>query len=193
MVRVFTWVVPGIPDWYLKWAKERKTILQAGAASKRPDAPVPVPFVPKCSYIPKLESYRGVLPPEYWATWPRKELDPVPRPWISPTRLRSFAMSIGFPDMQWVNRVADSLENGFRIGARGQGRANAEGKNLKSFYEEGFKAADAVADWITKGLMTGPFDRLVNFKGFCWIWMASSIYGSRFHPYCCLAFNTTPL
>ena len=91
-------------------------------------------------------------------------------------------MSIGFPDMQWVNRVADSLENGFRIGARGQGRANAEGKNLKSFYEEGYKAADAVADWITKGLMTGPFDRLVTLRGFVeYGWLHQSMEVDSIH------------
>ena len=136
--------------------------MKEGASSKRPDDPVPPPFEPKVPSIPRLDNYRGVLPDEYWAHWPRKELDWTPKPWISPTKLRSLALSVGFPDLDRVMKVADQLENGFRIGARGQGRTNAEGRNLQSFYVEGYKASDAIADWIQKGLMTGPFDRLVR-------------------------------
>ena len=120
------------------------------------------PFEPKCPELPVLDSYRGSFPQSYWDLWPKKELNSTPAPWISPTKLKSVALSMGYPHMEAVNKVADSLAAGVGNGARGAGRLNAQGRNLTSFFEHGRKALDALCDWVHKGLMAGPFKRYLK-------------------------------
>ena len=129
----------------------------------RPAPPQQMDFSPKLPKIPQLESYKGSLPEDYWSTWPHSPLSWIPSSWINSDALCSLAEEIHFPDMHTINSLAAGLKSGVTNGARGAGRLPAHGKNLSSFYDNGYRAADAIASWVHDKLIAGPLDRLVRF------------------------------
>ena len=129
----------------------------------RPAPPQQLDFSPKLPQIPQLESYKGSLPEDYWSTWPHSPLSWTPSSWINSDALCSLAEEIHFPDMHTIYSLAAGLKSGVTNGARGAGRLPAHGKNLSSFYDNGYRAADAIASWVHDKLIAGPLDRLVRF------------------------------
>ena len=126
---------------------------------ERPPPPQQLDFTPKLPLIPQLRSYRGLLPDDYWSTWPSSPLSWTPASWIDSNALYSLAREIDFPDMHNVINLANELRSGVKNGAQGAGRLPAHGKNLSSFYDNGFRAADAIASWVNDKLVAGPLDR----------------------------------
>lgn len=42
---------------------------------------------------------------------------------------------------------------------RHPGRLPAEARNLKSFHDAGYRSMDAIAAWVSQGLVCGPLER----------------------------------
>ena len=68
-------------------------------------------------------------------------------------------MLSNFPDMEYVDTVASQLTYGVSLGFRGAGRLPSEAKNLRSFLNAGYRSMDAIATWVTQGLVCGPLRR----------------------------------
>ena len=112
---------------------------------------------PKFS-LPKLETYRGAFPDEYWSLWPVVTWDQVlpPVSWVDGAALLRMARKARYGDEERLQRVVKRLEAGADIGCRGRGRLSTEKPNAESAYLHGDKVADAVRSWVEDQLVLGP-------------------------------------
>ena len=127
------------PEATMRAVSKRTNLLRQGMKVERP-APHVIPiFTPKCPQVTELPRYDlDKFPSEYWEAFPRNPLSPGIHSWISPSHQLTHGVSLGF---------------------RGAGRLPAEAKNLRSFNEAGFRSMDAVAAWVSQGLVCGPLER----------------------------------
>ena len=164
------------PEAVVKAVSKRTNLLRQGMKVERP-APHVVPiFTPKCPQVKELPRYDlDKFPEWYWESFPRNPLSPGIHSWISPSRLKRRAVLSNYPDMEYVDTVAHQLTHGVSLGFRGagihtlvinlsmnvkySGRLPAEAKNLRSFNEAGYRSMDAVAAWVSQGLVCGPLER----------------------------------
>ena len=146
-----------IPTSALEAAKKQRDAMARGSLVARPVQVEPPPFTPKVPGIPVLQDYSiSDFGDEYWNTWPRNPFKKSVESWINPDSLVEMAKNCGYPKMDWVKQTASDLRTGKRLGFTGAGRIPCEASNLKSAAANGRRTADALADWISKGLVCGP-------------------------------------
>ena len=117
------------------------------------DLPLPKQkvFKPKHA-IPKLRSYEGRAPSWYWDLFPSNYQCPA-QPKINADKLKELALQYGYHDHTQLERVVNWIKNGADIGCKGKYREPTRARNTESAIEEGFKISDAIADWVTKGIL----------------------------------------
>ena len=127
-------------------------------ANPQPPVPVMREWKPKCPELPVLSGYAENPPSSYWRSWPvNNVLAPQPRSWISSRAIRRLAEVTGYgrdSNIDWAVKV---IESGALVGARGAARLGHDAKNYVSAIDHGHLLADALGDWIKKGLILGPF------------------------------------
>ena len=151
--------IAGFPDTVLQRSRKRKADLIEGSLSKRPKDLLPGTFIPKHPEVTLRKSYRGVFESEWWDKWPRRELPAGPTTPINVNKMVSRAEQAGIKDMHSVNLVANNLRFGAPLGAKNAGRLPYEGPNNNSCYSNGHLWCDAMAGYIKKNFVCGPFKR----------------------------------
>ena len=136
--------------------------LERWAVGLRAEPPGPVqekPFSPKSPSIPKLSSYEGEFSRDYWSLWEFSPLTTTPSSWIDPKELEAVAAEVGYSDTDKLSKVVKWLTDGASIGAMGAGRLPAEGKNMASCVEHGYKMMDALSCWVSSKTVSGPLEK----------------------------------
>ena len=123
-----------------------------------PDPPV-VTWKPKCPMLPILDDYSGLAPPGYWDLWPKNTPTDIYNrsSWISHAELNALAQELKYPlplNLAWAVKT---LKEGADIGVEGAGRLAFAGKNYATAVAGGKLLCDAMCDWVSKGLVLGPY------------------------------------
>ena len=120
-----------------------------------PAAPVQKVFKPACG-LPRLANYKGGASLKYWASFPASRVR-LGKPLIAASAVRAVAARVGCRDWVRLEKACAILEEGANIGCRGPARAASFSKNAASALQCGYQVSDAVASWIKKGFVAGPF------------------------------------
>jgi len=126
------------------------------------DWPDPLPpakkaFKPKF-LLPHLQDYRKDAPAGFWELFP-ENLTPVAQSWVCPTKLKELAELTGYRDREILNKVCEDLKNGADIGCKGDFREASASQNAPSAFEYAEEVTDAIAGWVSNGIVAGPFER----------------------------------
>ena len=149
-----------IPDHVFELAKQRTDKQKAGLGASRPEPFVPPLFFPKQESIPRLTSYAGVFPEEYWSRWPFNGLKSTPDPWISPYNLFKIALDHDYSNMQEVGEMCSWLTYGAPVGATGAARLPAIGRNLKGMESNGYEGI--IITHYVINLLSTPISLLIK-------------------------------
>jgi len=84
-------------------------------------------------------------------------LEPKRSSWVDPKKLRELATAAGVRDKAALEAACRDLEEGADIGCRGGCRNGSFSGNAPSAYEYGAEVTDAIAGWVKKGIVAGPF------------------------------------
>jgi len=137
----------------LKFWLDRAT---TAAASPDPELPPKKEFKPKFD-LPPITNYNSAADTQFWQAFPsNKETEGVSP--VSAVRLRSWANAVGCDDRERLEAVCADIENGADIGCRGEFRNPTSSSNAPSAIQHGKEVTDAVADWVTQGIVSGPLD-----------------------------------
>jgi hypothetical protein len=133
-------------------------ITKADTVANTPDPPAPAQkqFKPKFE-LPVITDYSKAANSQFWSDFPSNSLKVGTAP-VSATRLKSWANAVGCSDRERLTAVCRDLENGADIGCRGSYRQPTSSSNASSAMTHGAQVTDAVADWVTQGIVAGPLD-----------------------------------
>ena len=124
----------------------------------RPEIKPPKVFTPKCPQLPRLSSYKGNFPDEFWKVFPSHKPDSwKPSSWIDGDKLLGEAREAGVDNLEDALFARDACVNGADTGVRGRGRDATAGRNQPSAYEHGHLLSDSLGAWVSAGLMAGPY------------------------------------
>ena len=77
---------------------------------------------------------------------------------INPKALRIAALETNFPDKALLNEIYLDVKLGALIGCKGKFRNPSKASNAPSAITNGYRVADSIADWISRGWVFGPVD-----------------------------------
>ena len=124
----------------------------------RPEPKPPKVFSPKCPQLPRLASYKGPFPKEFWDVFPsHKPSSWCPQSWIDGDKLLAEARAAGVDNLTDALYARDACVDGADTGVRGRGRDATAGRNQPSAYEFGHLLSDSLGAWVEAGLMAGPY------------------------------------
>jgi hypothetical protein len=106
--------------------------------------------------LPLLECYETAAKPDFWDVFP-KNLVMVCKPLIDADKLEQLACRVGLEGDPALLAVCRNLRVGADIGCEGVFRAATRSGNARSALEAGEQVTDAIATWIKKGFVAGPF------------------------------------
>ena len=112
-------------------------------------------FVPKFK-LPAVEDYKSDPGPGFWAAFPVNRCR-TGSPLISAIALMSLSLAVGLRDADRLNLVLDDLKKGADIGCFGDPRGPTHSKNAASCWEFADRITDAIAGWVDKRFVAGPF------------------------------------
>ena len=135
-----------------------RALLWAKRTASRPVLKPPKTYTPKCPQLPRLPTYKGAFPRDYWDVFPKyKPKTWHPESWIDGDSLLSEAREAGVDNLTDALFARDACVNGADTGVRGRGRDPTAGRNQPSAYEYGHLLSDALGAWVQAGLMAGPY------------------------------------
>ena len=114
-------------------------------------------FKPKFPHIPRMISYKGVLPDTFWGKFPVNLVQPA-KAGISIIELDKLVHELGCRDWARLERLRRYITEGADIGCKGMFRASTQCGNAPSSYQSGPEVSDAVACWVTEGYAYGPVE-----------------------------------
>ena len=120
--------------------------------------PPPVSFQPK-NILPELVSYREDPGDEYWIHFPNF-FPTSPQTKINFRMIPKLADEARFGNKDIVKWLVEGFTEGFRVGASLAARTSVETSNAKSAAVSGVRTSDAVASWVQKGYVSGPYTTL---------------------------------
>ena len=77
---------------------------------------------------------------------------------INPNALRKAALDADFPDKALLNQIYLDIKLGAQIGCKGVFRNPSKASNAPSATLNGYRVADSIAEWVSKGFAYGPVD-----------------------------------
>jgi hypothetical protein len=107
--------------------------------------------------IRKLDRYDRDPGADFWADFPvNRSMEG--KSVICVKKLAALGEKLGLGGNELLAAVCRDLEHGADIGCVGPYRAPTSSRNARSALEAGEQVTDAVASWIKKGFVAGPFD-----------------------------------
>jgi len=102
-----------------------------------------------------LDDYSKPAPDYYWNLFPQNLKQPA-KSLVNGALLKSWALAMGFEDIDLLNLIEKDLTQGADIGCRGTFRRPGKSGNAPSALENGEKVSDAIGLWLKKGFAYGP-------------------------------------
>ena len=129
--------------------------------NKKPaEAPPMATFKKVNTNLPKLDTYRGEFPKEFWDKFERYDLPDSHESWINAGKLAEEADRAGYKSKK-LDITLDILKNGVNIGVETEeARMQTDkGSNFDSVYEFGEEFTDTLQSWVKEGIVAGPYTK----------------------------------
>ena len=129
--------------------------------NKQPQGAPPMATFKKANEeLPKLDSYEGEFPEEFWEAFTKYELPKTHESWINVEELEKEARASGYKSVK-LDVTVDNLRNGVNIGVETE-EARMEtdrGRNYDSVYLYGEEFTDTLQSWVKDKIVSGPYTR----------------------------------
>ena len=124
-----------------------------------PDIPPLKVFKAKCPEIPILKNYDFGAPRSFWNKFPVNKNIKKPGPFkLDAEQILSRATKCGVQNMRVVRGFVNDIKNGCNLKVDNDAYKPRKSNNAPSARDEGEKVSDALATWIKKGIVCGPFE-----------------------------------